>query len=462
MVEAAPVLDRMGFGALETWGGATIDTCLRFLGENPFDRMRSLKKLAPKTRHMMLLRGQNIVQYASFPDDVVEAFVACAATAGVDVFRIFDALNDLRNVTTAIRAVKKAGKHAQGALSYTTSPVHTLDAFVALADEFENLGCDSICIKDMAGLIQPPAAAELVKRIKARVKIPVMLHSHNTAGLAATAYFEAIEAGVDAVDVSIAPFANGTGQPDALMMHSMLKTTARCPAYDTESHVTLVELFRKVYEQLSEFTSRNNERTDVDILRYQVPGGMLSNFRNQLKEQGMSDKWNDVLDEIPYVREKMGWIPLVTPTSQIVGTQAMLNVKFGRWKNIAQPTADVLLGKYGRTPGPIDPELRSLAETRTKQKAIECRAADVLEPRMPRLREELKAKGLPVNDENAVLYAMFPQQVESFYKPKPAAPAPARAVPARPEVQSAAGEPQRRRYAISIDGRVHDTIVETL
>lgn len=464
MVEAAPVLDRMGFGALETWGGATIDTCLRFLGENPFDRMRSLKKLAPKTPHMMLLRGQNIVQYASFPDDVVETFVACAAAAGVDVFRIFDALNDLRNVTTAIRAVKKAGKHAQGALSYTTSPVHTLDAFVALADEFENLGCDSICIKDMAGLIQPPAAAELVKRIKAKVKIPVVLHSHNTAGLAATAYFEAIEAGVDAVDVSIAPFANGTGQPDALMMHSMLENTARCPAYDSESHVALVEHFRKVYEQLSEFTSRNNERTDVDILRYQVPGGMLSNFRNQLKEQGMSDKWDDVLDEIPYVREKMGWIPLVTPTSQIVGTQAMLNVKFGRWKNIAQPTADVLLGKYGRTPGPIDPELRSLAETRTKQKAIECRAADLLEPRMPRLREELKSKGVPVNDENAVLYAMFPQQVEAFYKPKPAAPAPAPAkpAPAQPPVESAAGGPQRRRYMITIDGRVHETVVEML
>lgn len=461
MAAAAPVLDGMGFGALETWGGATIDTCLRFLGEHPFERLRTLKKLAPKTPHMMLLRGQNLVQYTSFPDDVVEAFVACAAEAGVNVFRIFDALNDLRNVTTAIKAVKRAGKLAQGAISYTTSPVHTLDAFVGLAEEFERLGCDSICIKDMAGLIQPPAAAELVRRIKAKVKLPVVLHSHNTAGLAATSYFEAVEAGVDAIDVSIAPFANGTGQPDALMMHSMLEHTPRCPAYDVETHVGLVEHFRKVYDQLAEFTSRNNERTDVDILRFQVPGGMLSNFRSQLKEQGMSDKWDDVVNEIPYVREKMGWIPLVTPTSQIVGTQAMLNVKFGRWKNIAQPTADVLLGKYGRTPGPIDPELRSLAESRTKQKAIECRAADLLAPRMPKLREELKAKGVPVNDENAVLYAMFPQQLEAFYKPKAAAPAPVTQPVAKP-AESPVGGGQHSRYRITINGRSHETVVESL
>jgi len=203
------------------------------------------------------------------------------------------------------------------------------------------------------------------------------------------------------------------------MMYSMLEGTPRCPKYDADRHVKLVEHFRKVYDQLSEFTSRNNERTDVDILRFQVPGGMLSNFRNQLKEQGMSDKWDQVVAEIPYVREKLGWIPLVTPTSQIVGTQAMLNVKFGRWKNIAQPTADILLGKYGRTPGPIDPELRALAEERTKQKAVDCRPADLLEPRMPKLREELKAKGLPVNDENAVLYAMFPQQLEALTNPSP-------------------------------------------
>ncbi|HPA19617.1 MAG TPA: pyruvate carboxylase subunit B [Verrucomicrobiae bacterium] len=469
MVAAAPELDRMGFGALETWGGATIDSCLRYLSENPFDRLRTLKKLAPKTPHMMLLRGQNIVQYASFPDDVVEAFVACAAKAGVDIFRIFDALNDLRNVTTAVRAVKAAGKHAQGAISYTTSPVHTLEAFVQLAKEFERLGCDSICIKDMAGLIQPSAAAELVRRIKASVKVPLALHSHNTAGLAGTSYFEAVEAGVDIIDVSIAPFANGTGQPDAFLMYSMLEKTPRCPKYDADRHVTLVEHFRNVYEQLAEFTSRNNERTDVDILRFQVPGGMLSNFRNQLKEQGMSDKWDQVLNEIPYVREKLGWIPLVTPTSQIVGTQAMLNVKFGRWKNIAQPTADVLLGKYGRTPGPIDPELRALAEERTKQKAIDCRAADILQPRMSKLREELKAKGLPATDENAVLYAMFPQQLEAFYKPKAATPPPAKAAPpqqAPTPASTGAGvateSPARRRYLINIDGRSHEAFVETV
>ena len=400
-------LDAIGFGALETWGGATIDSCLRFLGENPFDRLDTLKKLAPKTPHMMLLRGQNIVQYMSFPDDVVEAFIDCSAKHGMDIFRIFDALNDTRNLTTAVRAVHKNGKHAQGVICYTTSPVHTLDAFIKLGKELEEMGCDSICIKDMAGLISPSMVYDLVRALKKTVAKPLVLHSHNTAGMAAASYYAAIEAGIDSVDTSMVPFANGTGQPDTLLMLAMLERSPRKPYYDTSAFKKIRAHLETVYAELKAFTSTNNEKTDADILEYQVPGGMLSNFRNQLKEQGMADRLEEVMREIPFVRESLGWIPLVTPTSQIVGTQAMLNVKFGRWKMISQPAMDVALGKYGRTPGPVNPDLLKDVEARTGLKAIEGRGADLLPPRMEKLKAELLAKGLPATDENAVLYAMF-------------------------------------------------------
>ncbi|MEI6351192.1 MAG: pyruvate carboxylase subunit B [Verrucomicrobiota bacterium] len=453
MVPITPALDELGFGTLETWGGATIDSCLRYLGENPFDRLDTLKKLAPKTPHMMLLRGQNIVQYTSFPDDVVEAFIACSAKHGMDVFRIFDALNDTRNLETAIKAVHKAGKHAQGVICYTTSPVHTLEAFIKLGVELEALGCDSICIKDMAGLISPSTVAALVKALKAKVKVPIVLHSHNTAGMAGAAYYAAIEAGVDAVDCSMVPFANGTGQPDMLMMLAMLDHSDRRPTYNTEAFKPIRAHLEKVYTELKAFTSPNNEKTDADILEFQVPGGMLSNFRNQLKEQGMANRLDDVMREIPYVRECLGWIPLVTPTSQIVGTQAMLNVKFGRWKMISQPAMDIALGKYGRTPGPIDPELLAEVIKRTGQQPVKGRPADHLEPRMEKLKADLRAKGLPDSDENAVLFAMFPMETEKVLKgEKPAPIKPAAAAP------NAAG----RRYLLNVDGARHEVLVEEM
>lgn len=460
MLPACADLDSLGFGALETWGGATIDSCLRFLGENPFARLGALKQAAPKTPQMMLLRGQNLVQYTSFPDDVVEAFVAATAARGLDIFRVFDALNDVRNLRTAIKAVQKAGKHAQGTICYTRSPVHTVANFLALAEEIAALGCDSICIKDMAGLIQPEIARALVAGIKERTRLPVVLHSHDTAGLAAASYHAAVQAGVDAIDTSIAPFANGTGQPDTLRMLAVLEGLERCPTYDRAKLVALGAHFEKVYAELAKFTSPANERTDTATLVYQVPGGMLSNFRNQLKEQRMSDQLDQVLAEIPYVRQCLGWIPLVTPTSQIVGTQAMLNVKFGRWKNIAQPTADVLLGKYGRTPGPVDAELLAEVEKKTGQKRSEERQADLLPPRMPQLREELRAKGFPDTDEYAVLHAMFPQELEKFLKPAPAA-APAPAAPAlAPSV--AAPVSGGTRYALTLAGRTYSVDVENL
>ncbi len=457
MLPVAADLDNLGFGALETWGGATIDSCLRFLAENPFDRLRTIKGLTPKTPNMMLLRGQNIVQYTCFPDDVVEAFVACAARNGVDIFRIFDALNDVRNVRTAVRAVLAAGKHAQGAISYTTSPVHTIEAFVRLGEEFEKMGCQSVCVKDMAGLITPPVAAEVVRQLKHHIRIPVILHSHNTAGLAGAAYYAAIEAGVDAVDVSISPFANGTGQPDILMILASLEGSERCPNFRTAKLYELREYFQKVYAQLSAFTSPSNEKVDIDILRYQVPGGMLSNFLNQLKEQGMADKWDEVMKEVPYVRECLGWIPLVTPTSQIVGTQAMLNVKFGRWEMISQQVMDVALGKYGKTPAPVNPEVLEIICKKSGQQPIEGCPSDLLKPRMESLKQELRSKGIPADDEAAVLYAMFPQQTEAVLTRK-AVPEKPPAPRSRVDGKSPAQEP--RRIAVTLNGRRHEVLVE--
>jgi oxaloacetate decarboxylase alpha subunit/pyruvate carboxylase subunit B len=477
MLPAAPILDGMGFHGLETWGGATIDSCLRFLNENPFERLRQLKKAAPRTPHLMLLRGQNIVQYASFPDDVVEAFVRCTCDAGMDILRIFDALNDVRNLTTAIRAVKACGKHARGELCYTISPVHTVDNFVKMGVELERMGCDSIGIKDMSGIIQPRIAYDMVKELKSRIGIPITLHTHDTAGLGAASYLAAIDAGVDAVEVSIVPFANGTSQPDTQRMLALLEGHPRAPKFDSAKLSELRTYFEGVYQQLSKFTSPANERVDSDILIYQVPGGMLSNFRTQLKEQGMADKFDEVVREIPVVREALGWVPLVTPTSQIVGTQAMMNVKFGRWKMICQPAQDIALGKYGRTPGPIDPGVLAQVERQTGKKPVTERPADLLKPGMETYRKQCAEKGLPTDDETVVLFAMFPQQVEALYKAAaapaagsapastpaaaPAAPAPAPAAAAAP-APAPARAGNGRRLALTLNGKRHEVWVETL
>ncbi|MEI6673622.1 MAG: pyruvate carboxylase subunit B [Verrucomicrobiota bacterium] len=436
MLPAAPILDDMGFSGLETWGGATIDSCLRYLNENPFDRLRALKRAAPRTPQIMLLRGQNIVQYTSFPDDVVEAFVKANAAAGQDVFRIFDALNDVRNLTTAINTVRACGKHARGEICYTISPVHTIEAFVEMGVALEKMGCQSLGIKDMSGIMSPQVAFALVKELKRRCALPITLHTHDTAGLGAASYLAAIDAGVDTVETSIAPFANGTGQPDTVRMLALLKGHPRCPQFDPDKLQQLREYFEDVYKQLGKFTSPANERVDSDILIFQVPGGMLSNFRNQLAEQGMSDKFDDVVREIPVVREALGWIPLVTPTSQIVGTQAMMNVKFGRWKMICQPAQDIALGKYGKAPGPINSEVLAQVVKQSGQQVVTQRPADLLAPAMEPLRKQCADKGLPTDDETVVLYAMYPQQVEALVKglAVPVVPPPSPTVPIVPRV----------------------------
>jgi oxaloacetate decarboxylase alpha subunit/pyruvate carboxylase subunit B len=471
MLPAAPRLDNLGFGALETWGGATIDSCLRFLAENPFDRLDALKAAAPKTPQMMLLRGQNIVQYTSFPDDVVETFVRCTARHGLDIFRIFDALNDSRNLQTAIRTVKAAGKHAQGAICYTISPVHTPAKLAAFADELVELGSDSICIKDMAGLLTPRITYNLVKAIKHRHSLPVVVHSHDTAGLALASYIAAIDAGADVVETSITPFANGTAQPDTVRMLAALAENPRIPSYDLKVLFELRQYFEGVAKELAAVMSPANDRVDSDALTFQVPGGMLSNFRNQLKEMKMESKFPDVMAEVPVVREALGWIPLVTPTSQIVGTQAMLNVKFGRWQNLAQSTIDVALGKFGRPPGPINAELLALARKKSGQEPVEGRPADLLAPRMTALKEELATKGISPTDENAVLYAMFPRETAALYikKAPVAAAAPQPVVIAATvtngtgrHIPAAATAHPPRKFFITIDNHRSEVLVEEL
>jgi pyruvate/oxaloacetate carboxyltransferase len=456
MLPSAPLLDELEFGSLETWGGATIDAAMRFLGEYPYDRLDTLKKLTPKTPHMMLLRGQNIVQYAHFPDDIVETFIRTTAAHGMDIFRIFDALNDPRNMKTAIDAAKKSGKQAHGTICYTNSPVHTIEKFIELGTTLADMGCDAIVIKDMAGLIPPYVAYNMVKGIKSNVKIPVWIHTHETAGLGAPTYYAAIEAGVDAIDTSIAPFANGTGQPATVRMLALLQDHPRKPKHFTKEKMDLlVQLrayFKKVYAELSDFTAHKNEVVDSDALLYQVPGGMLSNFRNQLKEQKMEDKFEDVFKEIPYVRQCLGWIPLVTPTSQIVGVQAMLNVKFGRWKNFSPQATDIALGYYGTTPAPVDPEVQKLAAKKAEKDPITCRPADLKEPGMDDLMKKLKEEGLEASEENAVLYAMFPQELTKVLKGTFEPPTPKTPTPAGP----------KPKLALTINGKRHEVVVEEI
>ncbi len=478
MLPVCETLDNWGFGALETWGGATIDSGLRFLDEFPFDRLDALKKACPKTPHMMLLRGQNIVQYAHFPDDVVEAFIKTSAKHGMNIFRIFDALNDARNMKCAIDACKKAKATAHGTICYTSSPVHSVEKFIEMGKELAEMGCDGIVIKDMAGLIPPMDASAIVSALKKAITIPVWIHTHDTAGLGASTYMAAIDAGVDAIDLSVSPFANGTGQPDVVRMLALMKDHPRCPKVSDSQMADLKEMrlhLEKVYKELDSFTSHQNEIVDSDTLEYQVPGGMLSNFRTQLKEQKMEDKFDEVFREIPVVREALGWIPLVTPTSQIVGMQAFLNVKFGRWKQISPQAADIALGYYGRTPAPVSEEIQKIAEKQMGKAPITCRpveAPNAEHKHMEDLRKELKAKKMPSDDEHCVIHAMFPAQLEQHYKNKEkpkagvgmpdkvAAPAPAKAAPVAQT--SAPLSENARRYALTINGEAMEVQVEEL
>lgn len=419
MLPIAEKLDQVGYWSLESWGGATFDSCIRFLGEDPWDRIREFKKAMPNTKHQMLLRGQNLLGYRHYADDVVEKFVERAATNGVDVFRVFDAMNDPRNLETAIKAVKANGKHAQGTLSYTTSPVHGMDSWLSLAKEVEDLGADSIAIKDMAGIINPYEVFELVSRLKAETDLEVQLHCHATAGMSDMAILKAIEAGVDRVDTAISSMSGTYGHSATETVVAAMAGTDRDTGLDLLLLEEIAAYFRDVRKKYAKFEGALRG-TDSRILVAQVPGGMLTNMENQLREQGASDKFDEVLKEIPRVREDLGHIPLVTPTSQIVGTQAVLNVLTGeRYKSISKETQGILKGEYGAAPAPYNAELQ--AKVLDGAEAITCRPADLLENELDKIIADVDAlaseKGIKLSSEkidDALTYALFPQIAPKF------------------------------------------------
>ncbi len=451
MLPIAAKLDQVGYWALETWGGATFDACIRYLGEDPWERLRAMKKAMPNTPQMMLFRGQNILGYRNYADDVVEKFVERAAVNGIDVFRVFDAMNDPRNIDTAIRAVIKQGKHAQGALSYTVSPVHTIAKWVDLGKRLEDMGSHSLCIKDMAGLITPYVAYELVSKLKQAVSIPIHMHCHATTGMSTAACLKAAEAGIDAVDTAISSMSMTYGHSPTESLVAILDGTDRATGLNMPLLAEIADYFRDVRKKYAAFEGAL-KGIDARIIIAQVPGGMLTNMESQLKEQGASHRMAAVLAEIPRVREDLGFVPLVTPTSQIVGSQSVINVLTGeRYKSMTKETVAVLKGEYGATPAAVNKDLQS--RVLAGAEAITCRPADLLAPEMDRLSLELRgivaAKGIRAGDhevEDVLTYALFQQVGLKFLENRdnPAAfePAPSaeQAAPKAAAVAVAGGE----------------------
>jgi pyruvate carboxylase subunit B len=484
MLPICPQLDAAGFWSLEAWGGATFDACVRFLKEDPWERLKKLRKALPNSQINMLLRGQNLLGYRHYSDDVVHAFVKQAADAGVDVFRIFDAMNDIRNLKTSIEAVKQVKKHAIGTLSYTTSPVHDIAYFVSMAKELENMGCDSIGIKDMAGLLTPTLAGELVKELKNAVKLPVHMHSHATSGLASMVMLKSVENGVDIIDTCNSSFSEGASHPTTESMVAALKGTPYDTGMDVAKLQEITAYFKEVRKKYWQYESAFTG-VDTRVLVNQVPGGMISNLSNQLKEQNALDKMDAVLAEIPRVRQDLGYPPLVTPTSQIVGTQAVLNVMTGqRYKSITNEVKNYFLGQYGKSPAEVNPDIKKLAVG--DGEVITCRPADLLEPEMVRLQAE--ADRLAKNEQDVLTFAMFPDIGETFLQERNAGsltPEPlltkeavstnaSRYAPSEFNVtlhgetfnikvtgSGHAGE-EKRPFYVSVDGIAEEVIVETL
>jgi oxaloacetate decarboxylase alpha subunit len=414
MLPICAQLDDIGYWSIESWGGATFDACIRYLGEDPWERLRALKAAMPKTPQQMLLRGQNLLGYRHYADDVVDKFIERCAANGIDVFRIFDAMNDMRNIQHAVKAVKNTGKHAQGTLSYTTSPVHTMKTWVDLGKTIEDMGADSICIKDMAGLLKPYEAFELVSKLKKSTSIPIHLHSHATTGLSVATLIKAIEAGVDNVDSAISSLSMTYGHSPTETIVASLEGEKRATGLDLVKLEAIADYFRNVRKKYAQFEG-DLKGVDGRILIAQVPGGMLTNMESQLREQGASDKFDEVLKEIPRVREDLGFIPLVTPTSQIVGSQAVINVMNGeRYKTITKETAGILKGEYGITPAPVNAELQ--AKVLAGAKPITCRPADLIDAEMDKLiadvQEKAKAENVTLGsnvEEDALINGLFAQ-----------------------------------------------------
>lgn len=411
MLKACSLLDEMGYWSIECWGGATFDVCMRYLNEDPWERLRLLKAAMPKTKLQMLLRGQNLLGYRHYADDIVERFCKKSLENGIDVVRIFDALNDIRNMETAMKYVKEYGGHCEAAISYTKSPVHEEDYFVKMAIELEKRGADSICIKDMANLLLPYEAYSLVKKLKENIKVPIHLHTHNTTGTGDMTYILAAQAGVDIVDCALSPLANGTAQPATESLVASLAKTVRDTGLDLKKLSEASKHFRKVVDKLE--IDPKVLRVDTNTLVYQVPGGMLSNLISQLKQANAEDKYEDVLEEIPKVRADFGYPPLVTPTSQIVGTQAVLNILAGeRYKMFSKESKDLLRGAYGKLPGQVNEEVRKKAIN--QQEIITVRPADLLEQEFDRVYEECKE--IAKSEEDVLSYAMLPQVATTFLK----------------------------------------------
>ncbi len=454
MIELAKAMEKAGFWSVEAWGGATFDTCIRYLNDDPWERLRDLKQIFVKTPIQMLLRGQNLVGYKHYPDDVVDKFIAAAASNGVDVFRVFDALNDIRNMTRSMTAVQNEGKHLQGTISYTTSPVHSTESFIDMAEELYSLGCNSICIKDMAGLIMPEAARALITGIKKRIDIPVCLHTHSTSGIAPMSYQAAIEAGVDILDTAMSPFAGGTSQPATESIVASLIGTKR----DTGiSLSTLRDIKNKAAEARCKYDCLINPisvRIDSDVLIYQLPGGMISNLVSQLKEQGALDRMDDVLLEIPAVRKDLGYPPLVTPTSQIVGTQAVLNVLMeGRYKTVTNEVRDYLKGMYGKSPAPLDDAL--VVSIIGDEERISCRPADTLGPIYEKMKADAESQGLIKKEEDVLTYILYPAIAPAFLKGEKTAEQLPAAAPAGASTAASAVEIDiPRSMEVEVDGEV--------
>lgn len=414
MLPACEILDSIGYYSLECWGGATFDACLRFLDEDPWERLRQLRAHLPHTKLQMLFRGQNILGYKHYADDVVDEFCGKSIDNGIDIIRIFDALNDVRNLEQAIKSTKKYGGQVEATLSYTISPIHNEDYFVKLAKELEQMGADALCIKDMANLLLPFDAYNLVKKLKQSVKVPIHLHTHNTTGTGDMVYLMAAQAGVDIIDTALSPMANGTSQPATESMVATFKGTEFDTGLDMDKLLQGATHFRKVADRLKAEGSLDPKvlNTDVKTLVYQVPGGMLSNLISQLKQANAEDKYYDVLAEVPRVRKDFGYPPLVTPTSQIVGSQAVLNVLSGeRYKMVSKESKALLRGEYGRLPGQVNEEVRRKAIG--NDTVITCRPADLIKPEMPKYREE--TKGIATCEEDVLSYALFPQVASTFF-----------------------------------------------
>lgn len=465
MLPIASKLDQVGYWSLESWGGATFDACIRFLGEDPWERLRLLKSAMPNTPQQMLLRGQNLLGYRHYADDVVEAFVERAAATGIDVFRIFDAMNDPRNLETAVKATLKSGKHAQGTISYTVSPVHSVDTFVEMGKQLEGMGCHSICIKDMAGLLKPYVASELVSRLKQSVAIPLSLHSHATTGMSPVTIIKAIEAGIDVVDSAISSMSMTYSHPATESLVAILQQSEKDTGLDLLLLQEIADYFREVRKKYAHFEG-SLRGVDSRILNAQVPGGMLTNMESQLREQNAVERFADVLDEIPRVREDLGYIPLVTPTSQIVGTQAVLNVLTGeRYQTITRETEGILRGEYGASPGPINRDLQQ--RVLDGEEAVSCRPADLLANELDTLSSEFKSKAAGKNislSENLLddllIYAQFPEVgmhfLENRNNPDAFEPPPGQQ---RADKQQPAAADAPASYHISVNGVSYDVVV---